>query len=77
MSYSHETAARTLYGEARGEPEEGRRAVAHVFVNRYRDGRWGGSLGEVCQWPAQFAQSKFNTIERFRRPRKPFPCWGD
>tara|TARA_Y100000310_G_scaffold91161_1_gene88452 strand:- start:1044 stop:1454 length:411 start_codon:yes stop_codon:yes gene_type:complete len=31
-----DTAARTVWGEARGESQEGRRAVAHVLVNRWR-----------------------------------------
>ena len=28
--------ARTIYGEARGEPYEGMKAVAHVLINRWR-----------------------------------------
>lgn len=48
------TAARTLWQESRGEPLDGQRAVAHVLVNRIKDGRWGASLGEVCLHHAQF-----------------------
>lgn len=50
-------AARTLFGEARGEGEAGQRAVAHVFVNRMRDknGRWGSTLASVCLWRDQFS----------------------
>jgi len=32
--------ALNIYFEARWEPEEGRLAVAHVVLNRVRDGRW-------------------------------------
>ena len=35
-----ECLARNIYFEARFEPEEGRRAVAHVVLNRVADGRW-------------------------------------
>lgn len=41
-------AALTLLQEASGEPLEGQQAVAHVLVNRVKDGRWGTTLGEVC-----------------------------
>lgn len=33
-AYDIEIMTRTVYGEARGEPEEGRKAVAHVILNR-------------------------------------------
>lgn len=35
--------ALNIYFEARLEPEEGRRAVAHVVMNRVADRRWPGS----------------------------------
>lgn len=41
--------------EARGEPPDGQRAVAHVIRNRMKDGRWGSSLASVCLWPKQFS----------------------
>lgn len=50
-----QTAARTLFMEARGEPLEGQEAVAHVLWNRVRDGRWGSNLATVCLWHAQFS----------------------
>lgn len=41
--------ARTLYGEARGEPIEGLIAVAWVIRNRAeRPGWWGRDVAEVC-----------------------------
>ncbi len=55
MSFSMQVAARTLYGEARGEPEEGQRAVAHVLVNRMKLGRWGKTLAEVSMARKQFS----------------------
>lgn len=48
-------AARTIWGEARGEGADGMRAVAHVLLNRAQDGRWGLSLGAVCLAPYQFS----------------------
>ncbi|CCQ72302.1 cell wall hydrolase [Magnetospira sp. QH-2] len=54
--------ARTLYGEARGEPPEGAEAVASVIMNRVLRGRrrrngywWGETVEEVCQKPWQFS----------------------
>ena len=41
--------------EARGEPEQGQRAVAHVIWNRLKDGRWGQTLAAVCLAPEQFS----------------------
>ncbi len=55
MSFALEIAARTVWQEARGEPEEGQRAVAHVIVNRLKSGRWGRSLASVCLWDRQFS----------------------
>ena len=46
-------AARTVWGEARGEPAEGRLAVAFVIANRYRAGKT--SLQAVCEKPFQFS----------------------
>ena len=53
--WSFETAVRTLWQEARGEPDIGRQAVAHVLCNRLRDGRWGNTLACVCLAPLQFS----------------------
>jgi N-acetylmuramoyl-L-alanine amidase len=55
MDWSLGTAARTMFQEARGEPLVGQKAVAHTFVNRMKDGRWGTTLGEVCLWSSQFS----------------------
>lgn len=57
-----DTLARTIYGEARGEPVRGKEAVAAVVMNRVRRARiaggsywWGGSVDEVCRRPWQFS----------------------
>jgi len=44
----------TIYGEARGEISEGKRAVGHVIHNRWRAGRYGRTHADVCQAPYQF-----------------------
>ena len=51
--YDVDVVARTVYGEARGESQEGRIAVAKVIVNRWRHS--GGSLESVCKKPKQFS----------------------
>ena len=56
-----EVLARTIYGEARGEPAQGRNAVAAVVMNRVaraneRDGWWWGrDVSSVCLKPYQFS----------------------
>lgn len=53
--------ARTIFGEARGEPIEGMEAVANVVLNRVKvaktKGRywWGNNIIGVCQKPYQFS----------------------
>ncbi|WP_448192704.1 cell wall hydrolase [Azospirillum sp. sgz301742] len=56
-----DTLARTLWGEARGEPVRGIEAVAAVVVNRVRAAErrggfwWGDSVVAVCCKPFQFS----------------------
>jgi hypothetical protein len=45
---------RTIVFEATGEPEEGQAAVAHVVLNRIKNGRWGDEIKEVVTHPWQF-----------------------
>lgn len=47
--------ARTIFGEARGEPEDGQEAVAEVVLNRSKSGRYPSSVTEVCLQPSQFS----------------------
>ncbi|CAK0739986.1 N-acetylmuramoyl-L-alanine amidase [uncultured Gammaproteobacteria bacterium] len=56
-----DTLARTLWGEARGEPVRGIEAVAAVVMNRVARAQargkfwWGHSVIEVCRKPFQFS----------------------
>jgi hypothetical protein len=50
---------KTIYGEARGEPEKGMRAVAHVIKNRTADYRWPDDPEAVVKQHLQF--SSWNT----------------
>ena len=51
-----EVAVRTIYGEARGEPREGKHAVMWVILNRARGKGYGGpTLIGVCQRKFQFS----------------------
>lgn len=54
--------ARTIFGEARGEPQEGLEAVACVVMNRVKVAKakggkywWGNDIISVCQKPYQFS----------------------
>ena len=53
--------ARTIYGEARGEPLKGQEAIASVVLNRLaiscKKGKywWGNSIAEICLKPWQFS----------------------
>lgn len=60
--------ARTIWGEARGEPMEGREAVASVVVNRARRRRkhFGLTVEDVCRKPWQFSCWNSNDPNRRR-----------
>ena len=47
--------ARTVWGEARGQGQDGMRAVAHVILNRVKDRRWPDRIGAVCKQKWQFS----------------------
>jgi N-acetylmuramoyl-L-alanine amidase len=56
-SYDYQILHKTIFAEARGEPELGQRAVAWVIRNRAEQNRdyWGGeSIAGVCLQPSQF-----------------------
>lgn len=48
-------AGRTAFGEARGEPWEGKVAVCHVLLTRQLDGRHGPTIRDVALRRAQFS----------------------
>lgn len=61
-NYDVETLAKTLYGEARGEPHDGKVAVAWVIRNRAARGAFAGNgvgkdsaVARVCMAPWQFS----------------------
>lgn len=53
--------ARTIWGEARGETEQGMQAIACVVMNRLKKARenngywWGDTVRAICQKPYQFS----------------------
>lgn len=65
---------RNIFHEARGEPIEGKLAVAQVTFNRLRDGRWGKTICRVV-----FAKSQFSwTLDPKKRDAKPGgPMWRE
>lgn len=58
------TLARTLYGEARGEPRDGIEAVANVIMNRVRSPRYPNTVSKVCLQPWQFSCWNHNDPNR-------------
>ena len=56
-----DTLIRTIIGEAAGEGADGQAAVAHVILNRVKDGSYGNSITDVAKAPYQF--SAWNDIE--------------
>lgn len=59
-----ETLARTIYGEARGEPFIGQVAVAWVVKNRVGRKGWGNTIADVCLKPLQFSCWNMNDPNR-------------
>ena len=54
-SSEREMLARLVYREANTESLECQMAVVSVIINRWQDGRWGQTLGEVVHAPDQFS----------------------
>jgi len=50
-----ELLARTAYGEARGEPEEGQPPPMHSILNRVKSGQYPGTVEAVVRQPRQFS----------------------
>lgn len=55
MAYDIYIGAATLFMETSGECLEGKVAVAHVLVNRLRNGGFGKTLSEICLRYRQFS----------------------
>lgn len=53
-SEEREMLARLVYREANTESFECQMAIVSVVINRWQDGRWGHTLGEVVYSPYQF-----------------------
>jgi hypothetical protein len=70
-TYDIEIGARTVFAEARGEGQEGMRAVAWAIVNRHDSGKWysGESLAECCLMPFQFSCWNTNDPNRIAAAR--------
>ena len=56
--------ARTIYGEARDEPEDGQRAVGEVIMNRVASNRYPDSVSGVCLQSKQFSCWNLNDVNR-------------
>ena len=63
------TLARTLWGEARGEPRAGQEAVAGVIMNRVRSARYPNTVAKVCLQRWQFSCWNENDPNRARIER--------
>ena len=55
MAYDLYIGAATLFMETSGELPAGRVAVAHVLVNRLKNGKFGRTLAEICLRYRQFS----------------------
>lgn len=55
--WDREVFARTIWMEARGESNEGKRCVAHAIWNRYRSKKYGDAptIAGVCMFDQQFS----------------------
>jgi len=56
--------ALTVYHEGRGEPLRGQYAIAHVVMNRVKDGRWGASVCSVVAQKKQFSYTKNHSFPK-------------
>jgi spore germination cell wall hydrolase CwlJ-like protein len=74
-----EIMAKTIFGEARGEPEEGQIAVACCILNRFKSGRWyaGKTIAETCQKPWQFSCWNKNDPNAKKLAALSFPTYSE
>lgn len=55
----------TLWAETRGEPRDGKIAVASVIIERVNHRDWDGhTVQEVCLWPKQFSCFNPDDVQR-------------
>jgi len=67
-----------VYREARGEPDEGKRGVAHVVMNRVKaPSWWGTSVLTVVTHPWQFSSFNENDPNVDIWPKDTDPVWAD
>ena len=64
MAFDIPVGKMTVYMEASGAGPAGIQAVAYVLTNRWRSGKFGGTLAAVCLKPLQF--SCWNTSDSNR-----------
>jgi len=56
--------ALTVYHEGRGEPLHGQYAIAHVVMNRVKDGRWGSTVCSVVAQKKQFSYTEKHSFPK-------------
>jgi len=67
--YSWGLLPNVVWAEARGEPYEGKVAVAEVVLERIRDQRWGNDVASVVLQPWQFSCFNQQDPNAALRPR--------
>lgn len=67
--------AQTLWGEARGEDDEGMTAVCCTVINRFNSGKWfaGKTIEETCKKPWQYSCWNINDPNRPKLLRLTYP----
>lgn len=74
-SYERVLLALTIWREARGEPREAKRGVAHVILNRVRSRRFPRMLAGVILQPRQFSSYNGNDPNAVKFPKPDEPAW--
>lgn len=72
-----EVLAKTIFGEARGENEEGQIAVACCVLNRFKSKKWfsAKTIAGVCQKPWQFSCWNKNDPNAQKIAKLPYPTY--
>lgn len=73
-----EILAKTIFGEARGESEEGQIAIACCILNRFASKRWyaGKTIADTCQKPWQFSCWNENDPNRAKLEKLTYPSYS-